>query len=1255
ATIDTLSLRADGLIDMEGDTPRLDGELIASLRGLTLTDETVSAAVGEDATLTSTFALPGDGTLRLDTVRLEGAGLQATANAQFDGLGAGFELDGRASVEVPDLSRFAAIAGRDALSGALSADLTGSGAPLGGAFDLTFNGATTDVTLGIPQADAMLTGRTDLAIEAARGAEGIELRALDLSNPQISAKGTGALQSNAAALDLTAAVTDLGLLVPQMPGPAELSADLAHDNAVWLGQMRFDGPDGAFADLAGEVTDTLGADVTLSAELPGLERFVPQLAGAATLNGMVTRDADSGEVQGQLRLAGPQDLSADIDGTINADNEAEIDVAAALSTLEAFVPQLEGAAELGGQIRADLDAQSAETDLRLTGPDDILAEVKGKLAMDGPTDLGIIAEMPMLERFVPQLPGLARVTAELTRTNATADWIADLNIEAPQEIRASADASLAVDGKTDVDLTATLARLETFVPQLPGAALLTLRADRAAGMQDWTTDLRIDAPQEIAAQLAGIADPAGAFDMRLLADVPRLQTFLPQLVGRARLTGDVTRTLAGDWTGQSRLTAPTGITADVSGTASETGPIDASYSATVPELQRLVPQLPGPANLRGGVARDDSGQIWSGTLSLNGPEAIVAKVDGDFDVAGAAALSYSATVPGLERLVPQLPGTARLDGQVDRATQDTDWIVSTRLEAPQNIAAAVDGSVDPDGAVSISYDATIERLQAFVPQLVGALTLTGAADRDPNGTNWTGETRLTGPGGIAASLDGTLDEDGDADLTFDATVPGVERFVPDFPGTLTTQGTAQRNASVWTLDAETRAPGNTQAQVSGTFNETAGTADMTAQGSVQLGTANAFIAPNSIQGQANFDVALQGAPQLDAVSGQITTSNASIALPQIQNAINNFGGTVALDGGRAQIDFGGGLRTGGRFTVVGPVDLAVPFNGSIDVAMQDLVLTDNISYETSLGGGLQLAGPLTGGAALSGRIDIAETEFNIATAGGAPGSAPVPEMQHIGESSAAFRTRQNAGLVVEEDEDDGGDGGGPAIGLDVLISAPNRIFVRGRGLESELGGQIRIQGSTANIRPSGAIELIRGHLSIFARRIELTRGIVSLQGSLEPTLDFAATTNTSEGDATLTIEGSVDAPKIEVTADPERPTEEALAMLVFGDQFSKLSPLKVAQLAASLARLQGAGGGANTAAREGLGVDSVDLTTDEDGNAAVGVGAYVSDNIYTDVTVNARGDSEVNINLDVTDSFTVKGSVDNESNTSLGIFFERDY
>jgi translocation and assembly module TamB len=33
----------------------------------------------------------------------------------------------------------------------------------------------------------------------------------------------------------------------------------------------------------------------------------------------------------------------------------------------------------------------------------------------------------------------------------------------------------------------------------------------------------------------------------------------------------------------------------------------------------------------------------------------------------------------------------------------------------------------------------------------------------------------------------------------------------------------------------------------------------------------------------------------------------------------------------------------------------------------------------------------------------------------------------------------------------------------------------------------------------------------------------------------------------------------------------------------------------------------------------------------------------------------VSINLDLTDDITARGSVDSDGNTSLGIFFERDY
>ena len=69
---------------------------------------------------------------------------------------------------------------------------------------------------------------------------------------------------------------------------------------------------------------------------------------------------------------------------------------------------------------------------------------------------------------------------------------------------------------------------------------------------------------------------------------------------------------------------------------------------------------------------------------------------------------------------------------------------------------------------------------------------------------------------------------------------------------------------------------------------------------------------------------------------------------------------------------------------------------------------------------------------------------------------------------------------------------------------------------------------------------------------------------------------------------------------------------------------------------------------------SVDVTQDEQGNTAVRAGRYISDNVYTDVTV-SDGSSEINLNLDISPNVTARGSVSTTGETSLGIFFQRDY
>lgn len=561
----------------------------------------------------------------------------------------------------------------------------------------------------------------------------------------------------------------------------------------------------------------------------------------------------------------------------------------------------------------------------------------------------------------------------------------------------------------------------------------------------------------------------------------------------------------------------------------------------------------------------------------------------------------------------------------------------------------LDGVVRSNGS-DLSVEAVLDDLARLLPEAPGRLTASG--DLAETDGVFTGTVQVTGPSSSRADLSGRFERDtGAVSLAYEATVNRIERFVSELRGTVTSSGTAERSGAIWTVDSQVEGPAGTRADVAGTWDETSNSADLDVAGAVELGAVNRLISPMSVSGTANFDLDLVGPPALSSLSGTVTTGGASLAVPQIGNALEGLDATVTLAGEQAQLSLRGNLRSGGGLQVGGPIALTPPFNGSLSIGLDRIVLTDGISYETTADGQLTFAGPLAGNANLSGRIVFGETNINIAATGGAPGAAPIPDnMQHVGEPAAVRATRARAGLIET------GKSGPPVnIGLDLEILAPDRVFVRGRGLQAELGGALLVRGSTTNVVPSGSIDLIRGTLELFGNRLDLSKGNITLQGQLVPFIEFAATTNTSSGQSTLEIIGPLSKPEVNVYASPARPPEEALAMLVFGNEFSQLSPLKLAQMAAGFARLAGTGGDTSESIRKGLGVDTLDLNADEDGNAEVGVGTYVAEDLYTDVTVNAKGETELNLNFDINDNLTVRGTVDNEGDTGVGLFFQRDY
>ena len=168
---------------------------------------------------------------------------------------------------------------------------------------------------------------------------------------------------------------------------------------------------------------------------------------------------------------------------------------------------------------------------------------------------------------------------------------------------------------------------------------------------------------------------------------------------------------------------------------------------------------------------------------------------------------------------------------------------------------------------------------------------------------------------------------------------------------------------------------------------------------------------------------------------------------------------------------------------------------------------------------------------------------------------------------------------------------------------------------------------------------------------------MTLQGDFIPYIRLVASTEARTGTKIdIIVEGPATEPEVSFVSTPSLPQDEVLSQLIFGRDLENISPLQAVQLAAAVGTLAGRGGGGLIDNFRGkIGLDDFDVTTDEAGNAAVSAGKYLSENVYTDVTVSSDGSTEINLNLDVTDEITAKGTVGADGETSLGVFFERDY
>lgn len=632
-----------------------------------------------------------------------------------------------------------------------------------------------------------------------------------------------------------------------------------------------------------------------------------------------------------------------------------------------------------------------------------------------------------------------------------------------------------------------------------------------------------------------------------------------------------------------------------------------------------------------------------------------------------------------------LTGASSLRGQIRR--DETGTFLRDLNLAAGALLARIDGSISRErvilnGEVALAdlaqmgarYRGSVEGQASFVGTLTdGVLALRGGAtglgigqpeiDRVLAGDASVAVSLAMSEGALSlqsAQLEGqalnlslqAAETEGRLDLS--ASLADLALILPRFPGRLTASGPILQTAKGYALDIGLSGPARVTGDLGGTLSADLGTANLTFAGESLADVLNPLIKPRLLSGRALYDLRLAGPIALSSLSGTVSVSDGRLADPDRSFGLQDITARLDLAAGRASLSGDAAVTTGGSVSVSGTAEARLPFQGDLDIVLTGVTLRESRLYDVLLGGALTMRGPLAGGATITGRVDLEEAELRIPSSGFS-GAEPIPEIRHLAEPDEVRATRRRAGLI---DGMGGGrtDTGSSIYPLDIEVRAANRVFLRGRGIDSELGGSFRLRGATANIRPEGAFELIRGRLDLVGRRLILSQAQISLFGGFIPTVDIVASIEDSDIISTIRISGPADEPVLTLSSSPPLPDEEVLAQLLFGKALTSLSAFQAVQLATAVNTLAGRGGeGLVGRIRQSTGLNNLDIVTAETGETSLTAGKYLTDKVYSEVTIDQTGQTRIDLNLEVRPHVTVKGSLESDGNTGVGIYLEKNY
>ena len=439
------------------------------------------------------------------------------------------------------------------------------------------------------------------------------------------------------------------------------------------------------------------------------------------------------------------------------------------------------------------------------------------------------------------------------------------------------------------------------------------------------------------------------------------------------------------------------------------------------------------------------------------------------------------------------------------------------------------------------------------------------------------------------------------------------------------------------------------------FRVNDGTAvDATVTGEADVGVLSApFLAGGAdrLTGRIGLNARAEGPLAAPRLSGSAELRNIAYANPDTGVRLDGISGRASFQGDRLVLQGVQG-RTGGGGTValsgsIQPLDAALPVDLRLNASRARYASPDygEITFDAAL----TLTGALRRDARLGGRIGITAGELRVPDrlSRNVVVLVPFRETGRTPPARAAMQRRAPARNGRGRPAAPAAPQPGLAVALDVLIDAPGRLYLRGRGLDSELVGRLQALGTLARPEIRGELRTQRGTFSLAGRTLALTRGILRFdQGSVIPTLDVVATARTANYTINVGFSGPADAPAVVIESNPPLPQDEVLARLLFDRGTDRLSPFEIVGISEALAQLTGVElpgggpGGVLASIRRFLGLDSLGFAQPNVPGGAGGAqaGRYLLPGVRLGVRQGTDGQTGVGIEAEISPRLKLEGS-----------------